>query len=80
MRSSAACPVVCNSVQLLLFLLFVRYRTVQVLLDQGLDLLVLDRRPDELWDVERESLQEQNQADPLIVTEVALAIFVVVVV
>ena len=80
MRSSAASPVVSNSVKLFLFLRFVGHRTAQVLLDQGLDLLVLHRHPDELRDVEGESLQEQNQADPLIVTEVALAVFVEVVV
>ena len=78
MRSSAASPVVGNSVQLFLFLRFVGHRTAQVLLDQGLDLLVLHRHPDELRDVEGESLQEQNQADPLVVIEIALVVLVVV--
>jgi hypothetical protein len=77
-RSSATSPVVGNSVKLFLFLGFVGHRTAQVLLDQGLDLLVLHRHPDEFRDVEGESLQEQNQADPLVVIEVALVVLVVV--
>ena len=69
MCSSVLRPIFGQLVQLLLLFVLVRNMGLQVLLDQRLNLLVLDGHPDELRDVEGDCLKEQDQADPLVVTQ-----------
>jgi hypothetical protein len=69
MSSAIVVPVLSKPLQLKFTFSFVRNQTLDVFLDERLDLVALQYIPDGPREIKEESLHEQDDADPLVVAE-----------